>query len=518
MVDIDIPDAPVLGVRRVEQPLFAREVRQRVAAPVAGSMALTTLGQARYAKYLAASEYRNAKRNTFRFHPHKQNIYNPRTQLVETGYGRYKRRFKFRKGGRRYYGYRTRRRYGRGGYWGDYFGRKLGGLIGVSGDTAGKFGSEAGDALQGRLMKWIPGFGAYNMRSSGYGEYIDDKVGATGVQDQDIPIMSNPGGTDGPVVIRHREYIGDIATTGSSFAIQYTLPINPALPGTFPWLATVANNFSQYRLMGLIFHFKSTSGALSTTQALGEIIMAVNYDTASPAFTNKSQMLNEVFAMSKVPSLDSECPVECDPSQTGGSGGLFYTRNGAVPSGQDSRFYDIGTFYIATQGQTAAVTLGELWVTYQIALYKPQLPAVSIGGGLQSCHYTSTTAVAATPLKGMVATYDSIGITVSNTSITFPEGSSGLYLVNVFWNGNSQAITAPILSLTNCTSPTGVSYPTPFNFYCPANAETSIRLVLCLLVSIASLNSGAVITFGAAGTIPTANTSSLTITQINASV
>jgi len=241
------------------------------------------------------------------------------------------------------------------------------------------------------------GYGAYRRRSAsrfrrrivrrrrgssrrGYGAYVSGFPVGGSVMDQDVPQISNPRGSDGAVVIQHKEYIRDIPST-VAFALQANLRINPGDANTFPWLSSIAKSFTQYRFEGLIFKFVSTSGSLSTTQALGEIIQAVNYNPVEPTFTNKQQMLNEIFSISKVPAIDSECPVECEPAQSQGMGFLT-VRNGSESPSVDPRFYDLGQYYLATQGQAVgAVTMGELHVTYQVALYKPQLqyPAVSMG-------------------------------------------------------------------------------------------------------------------------------------------
>ena len=354
--------------------------------------------------------------NTFGYVPGKRPYRGGYKRRYGGGFKRRFKRFGRRRFGSRWGRRRSSRRYGRGGYWGDWVGRKLGGYFGL-GDLGGRIGSWGGD----RLQSWL-GLGSYAKRASGYGGYYDSQIGATYEHDQDIPIMSNPGGTDGPVVIRHREYIGDVNSTGSGFNIAYKLGINPGLIGSFPWLAAVANSFTQWRCQGMIFHFKSTSGALSTTQALGEIVMACNYDVGNPDFSSKQQMLNEVFSISKVPSLDAECPVECDPAQTSNVG-MFYVRPGEVP-GKDLRFYDVGTFYVATQGQASACILGELWVTYQIALYKPQLIA---GPGIGTfTHMVLHTVNAASPLGTTQTIYDNwlnLSVTVGYNTLEFPAGS-----------------------------------------------------------------------------------------------
>jgi len=83
-------------------------------------------------------------------------------------------------------------------------------------------------------------------------------------------------------------------------------------------------------------------------------------------------MLNEEFSVSTVPSNQVAHPIECANSQTPVD--KLYIRSGAPGSNADLRLYDLGTLSIATQGQqSASATLGEIWITYEVLLYKPSL-------------------------------------------------------------------------------------------------------------------------------------------------
>jgi len=358
---------------------------------------------------------------------------------------------------RRFVGRRKGTIRGRGGYFGDllssfnskFIPKHWG--IGTPSDwrNAGNFGEEVAN---------IVGKGRYNKRLRGLGAYGERDV-APGALVQEVPTISNPGGRDGCVTIRHKEYVMDVVSAASNgtspFNIVATLPINPGLPSTFPWLSTLADSFTEYQLSGLVFYFKSTSGALSTTQALGEVIMAANYNVLAPVFTTKAQMLNEVFSTSKVPSEDAIMPIECEPGQTPIS--QMYVRSGAVPTGQDARFYDWGSFTIATQGQTngnANVTLGELWVSYQVDFFKPQLPAQVTGGGganLMAHYNLATSWSGGTPFgTNHVPVFDNIGGTVSGASYLFPFPSpAAVFFVYIGWYGASTAVTIPLVTGSN---------------------------------------------------------------------
>lgn len=238
---------------------------------------------------------------------------------------------------------------------------------------------------------------------------------------KELPAFSAGGHSN---FIAHREYIKDIvsAPTANTFQNENFI-LNPGLASSFPWLATIAQNYEQYRIRGCVFEFKSTSAdALnSTNTALGQVIMATDYNPASVNYTNKQQMENSQFAQSAKPSLSMLHGIECDSKQTPVS--QLFIRTGAVPSGQDPRWYDLANFQIATNGfQGTNVVCGELWVTYIVEFFKPQIPQ-TFGGSTDSLHIRRTS--------------------LSTTSLNFAD--IGLFIV-----GNiDHSITSSVLTLTN---------------------------------------------------------------------
>lgn len=169
------------------------------------------------------------------------------------------------------------------------------------------------------------------------------------------------------------EYIKDVLST--DIFNNSALQLNPGIPSTFPWLSEIANSFEQYRWRGLVFTYKSTSADLVTggSGALGSVIMATDYDSLDPLYTTKMEMENAEFTKSAKPSVSFVHPVETARGQTPYK--LLYTRENPVPANADRRLYDIGTFQIATTGMPASgngTAIGELWVSYEIELLKPQ--------------------------------------------------------------------------------------------------------------------------------------------------
>jgi len=317
------------------------------------------------------------------------------------------------------------------------FGSTMGSAVG------GFFGGPAGGAVGSKLGGWLG-------KITGLGSY---KVNRNTILMPDPPTVSN---TTSGIRIKHREYIQDVQSS-ILFNNQFILPIQPGLAESFPWLSGIASNFTQYKIHGLIYEYITTSGSAiaSTNNSLGEVMMATNYNSGDSTFSNKQQMLNEEFSSSGVPSANLIHPIECASAQT--TVERLYTRvTTAVPSGQDIRLYDLGLFQLAVQGQqvgtgqggSTSVTLGELYCSYDIEFFKPQLDEFE-GITNIGTHLRATVGVTASVPLGtaQIVKFDSIGVTVNGatgTTITFPAGYIGNYVMNCQWIGSEQrALSCP---------------------------------------------------------------------------
>lgn len=231
--------------------------------------------------------------------------------------------------------------------------RKVKGRGGFFEDAGAWLGKKAGG-----LLASVTGFGDYDVKSN---SLVNSPNGP--------PIFTN---TTMATRIQHREFIGDIV--GSTDFIIRRYPINPGLPSTFPWLAGVADSFETYELKGCIFEFKTTSAVAlnSSNTALGTVIMATEYNSNMPNFTAKRDMENHVYSGSAPPCTSLMHPIECSPFVNVLSN--MYVRSTPTPD-SDLRMSDIGAFQLATVGMQASAVIGELWVTYDIVLTKPKLPA-----------------------------------------------------------------------------------------------------------------------------------------------
>lgn len=287
----------------------------------------------------------------------------------------------------------------------------------VGGPALGALGGIIG-ASAGKLMNKITGEGDYNVRYN------------TILKPDSVPMFVDAGRS---VIISHREYIQDIVSGApNTFKIE-TFSVQPGDNGTFPWLSNIAGQFEEYRIHGMIFEYKTMSAdALnSTNTALGQVVMATQYNVLLPTFQNKQQMENYEFGTSVKPSSSVIHPIECDPAVTS-FGPIFQVRIDGNTAQGDARLYDMAKFSIATNGmQGTNVNCGELWVSYQIEFLKPRMGNTNfasqyhLGGD-------GGTIIAADMFSDAVLADNSAdnGITFGTNTIVFPNWLSGNVIIN----------------------------------------------------------------------------------------
>lgn len=333
-------------------------------------------------------------------------------------------------------------------------GEMVGGMIPVAGPIAEKALGWLGDKLEDGIGSLF-GFGEYKVENNSLMEGGGNVIPEGGRP----PMVSNAFKHDGSaVVIRHQEPLGDIITSANvgEFKIQNFF-IQPGLATSFPWLASMAQNFQQYRILGMLFEFRSMAAdAISGTNiALGTVTMATNYNASAGNYLNKKDMQNSEYATSTKPSLSVFHPIECDPKVSAEE--VLYIRNAGVPDGDDQRLYDWGNFQIATSGfQGSSVTIGELWVTYEVALIKPK--AVSTAGSyILAAHGQSSSSAGVTagsPYTGLATTSGStLGLIVSSDGTTISlDKSAGVQV------GQRYRIDSYFYGSTAYTVTSGLSY------------------------------------------------------------
>lgn len=298
--------------------------------------------------------------------------------------------------------------------------RSLGGLGGSAlGNIVGQadVGKSVGSSLGATISRWL-GAGDYVVSTNSITSRVANGSAA-------IPMMHS---TSNSVVIRHKEFLTEVkGKTG--FSVQGTYVLNPGQEVTFPWLADIASRFSEYKIRGLVFHYVPSSGSAvsSSNPAIGTVMLQTTYRSSESAPTSKLEMLNEFFASESAPNEAFCHPIECNPKSNPFA--TQYIRTGSVPVGDSPLMYDLGKTFIAVSGMPADNNVvGDLWVTYEVELLKPQLVsnATSI---VRAAYFNTRTGFSAgnmfnsvSPFAGnMAATSDSAN------KITLPIGTIGSY-------------------------------------------------------------------------------------------
>jgi len=264
----------------------------------------------------------------------------------------------------------------------------------------------------------------------------------------------------------HCEYLGDVISSATANTFENTsYVVNPGNPTTFPWLNSIAANYDQWRPNGIVFAFKSTSSSYSgTTQALGGVVLATDYDLVDPAYASKIEMENTAFANSCKSDVNILHPIECAIRERPVA--LLKCRGPQTPV-DNLQWYDLANFQVATFGVAGtSVNLGELWVTYDITFFKEQVYGGLRGGtvGLYAC--SATTGITTSAYFGSNATLDAdntFGVELTGTTITFPESMPvGSYLVYYRVTGDSGANVPPTVSGNGCSIIDSVSVGASF--------------------------------------------------------
>lgn len=253
------------------------------------------------------------------------------------------------------------------------------------------------------------------------------------------------------MTIRHKEFVATISGS-TGFSVQRFFLLQPGDTNTFPWLSGVASKFQQYRVKGMIFHYVPTSGyAVSgSNPAIGSVMLQTSYRANDNAPSTKIEMLNEYWASEGAPSEAFCHPIECSPKENPFV--THYVRNRPVPVSDSPMLYDLGVTYVATQGMPATGNaVGDLWVTYEIELVKPQI-ASSVLIDTFSGTAANAAVLQGAPLGNNLTATGSLLFSMSNSTITFPIGLLGDFLVTVIHTGTFTVWDGPTsaTSLANC--------------------------------------------------------------------
>jgi hypothetical protein len=142
-----------------------------------------------------------------------------------------------------------------------------------------------------------------------------------------------------------------------AFNVVDSLPCNPGLAGSFPWLSGHASLYDKYRVKKLIYKYKNLKG----TNSDGNVLMSFDYDTLDCAPTTAVEMTQSTLYVDGAPWRLFQLSVKPD-------GRELFVRTGLV-AGADLKSYDMGRLHIATEGCADTSDHGYLEVEYDIELF-----------------------------------------------------------------------------------------------------------------------------------------------------
>lgn len=382
--------------------------------------------------------------------------------------------------------------------------RETGGIIG------NQIGSMFGNATVGRgVGRWL-GTGIGSIFGSGDYQLVGGapkyNILANGAQ---IPKFSTNRQTN---IVCHREYLKDIVGTAGFNLSTYSL--NPGLADTFPWLASVATSYQEYRFHGLIFEFRSLITDFVLSGAPGVVVMATNYNADALPYTTKQQMENSEFAVATKPTINLMHGIECADSQT-----ILpqrYIRAGVPTAGQDLRLYDHGLFQFATASNPVQ-TLGELWVSYCVEFFKPVQPAVEAAAPGLGFKANRINVAPASPF-GTISTGISgyLSVVISPTTITLRNAEVGVrYQIEMKWFGAAVAFNIGAPSFNNCVGVNLMNGSTISSAFFPAPITTSTQTAGTVIITSSLVSPGDIgVTFGP-GVFPTGGSVDLFVSQLD---
>lgn len=224
--------------------------------------------------------------------------------------------------------------------------------------------------------------------------------------------------------IKHRELLSNVQGT-VLFTTGLTIPVQPGLSTSFPWLSIMAQGWEEYKFRSIRYCYYTRTG--STT--VGSVTIAPDYDAADIAPLTEQAVSAYSGAVEDAPWKDLKCVLKAS-NLSGALGKRHYIRTGDAPANSDIKTYDVANVFVCTVDASAdAIPWGKLWVEYDIDFFIPQIPAdgnLSVLGGRTTGGGTINTA---NPLgTAPVIDAQARGISVDGSSI-LTLASPGTYLV-----------------------------------------------------------------------------------------
>lgn len=364
-------------------------------------------------------------------------------------------------------------------------------------------------------LKYI-GWGSYKMAAGAKHNFGD--VRSNGLIKGKVNPNANFGASG--VTVVHEETVMKVRSnvlTGGVFNMNQVI-FQPGDQNVLPFVATIAQNYSQYCVEGLIFSFKPSMTSYTTTGAMGTITLAwsSNVNDVAPG----SQEAIEMFEGALMARMDENLAygVECAPGSNAQN--CYYVRTGSIAATSNPQAYDFGRLFVAIDPSSAIPAdsiLGTIRASY-VLRFKGGRASTTVNGWAR---FSRSGVSNSTPLGTATTDVKTIGClsdaVITSTRISLPTAREG-DLFQVVWTVSGTAATIA----TPARTPQGMEvYATAYNGAAgseaasPVDGQSTTRWTYTGTWRVSEdENVVPWITFGTAGTLPGSATCTLTITAI----
>ena len=168
----------------------------------------------------------------------------------------------------------------------------------------------------------------------------------------------------------HRECFATLVSDGSGEQrISYS--INPSLDMVFPWLCAMAQNFESYKFHSLSFHYMTSTNATES----GTIVLAPDYDADDDNATLTRRQLMS-FDDTMRCSVWQNGVLRCSKKNLQKRNEYFVRKQHEAHF--DKKLFDTCKLEVLFDS-TSSITLGDLWVHYDVEFFTPQTSSGPVG-------------------------------------------------------------------------------------------------------------------------------------------
>ncbi len=171
-------------------------------------------------------------------------------------------------------------------------------------------------------------------------------------------------------VVSHRELVSINIPSHTYYGPSVDAQINPGLATLFPWLSTLAAQYSEYRFRSLQFEYVP----ICSTATAGQVMIVPIYDPAAPVLGSEQNAIDHAGTAVDSVWKSVVCNFKVADMHTTGTRKFVRT---TVTAG-DLKTYDVGRVTVATSSCAGDGTpVGKLYVRYTVELHNPVLEPVS---------------------------------------------------------------------------------------------------------------------------------------------